>query len=138
MLDQDGTECLLAALISGAVRSGEEFRESGASRSAGTLGRVAGTEYSLACAEEARLAGSSPIHRVLHRALRFTGDADDVMSMADIDDAITAVEEEPVDHAVVGRALRVMWPAVESGRDRIDGAQVRVARGVAPKFEGRR
>ena len=125
LLDQDGREYLLAALIGGAIRSGAEFRESGASRSGGDLGRVAATEYSLACAEEARLAGSSPIHRVLYRALRFTGDAADVMTMADIDDAITAVSEGAIDHAVVGRALRVMWPAVESGRDRIDGAQVR-------------
>ena len=137
MLDQDGKEYLLAALITGAVRSSAEVREIGTSRGGGTLGQVAGTEYSLACAEELRLAGSSPVHRVLYRALRFTSDAADVMTMADIDDAMTAVEEDPVDHAVVGKALRVMWPAVESVRDRIAGTQVRVVRGVAPRSEGR-
>ena len=137
LLDQDGREYLLAALISGAVQSCAQFRESGASRIALDPGQVAGNEYSLACAEELKLAGSSPVHRVLHRALRFTGDADDVMTMADIDHAITAVEEDPVDHAVVGKALRVMWPAVESVRDRIAGTQVRVVRGVAPRSEGR-
>ena len=137
LLDQDGREYLLAALIGGAVRSCAEFQQGGAARSAGDAGQVAGNEYSLACAEELKLAGSSPVHRVLYRALRFTGDAADVMTMADIDDAMTAVEEDPVDHAVVGKALRVMWPAVESVRDRIAGTQVRVVRGVAPRSEGR-
>ena len=136
MLDQDGREYLLAALISGAVRSHAESLAGRTSRSALDPGRVAGTEYSLACAEELRLAGSSPVHRILYRALQFTGDPDDVMTMADIDVAITAIGEDPVDHAVVGRALRVMWPVAEPGRDRIDGVQARVIRRVAPRSDG--
>ena len=137
MLDQDGREYLLAALISGAVQSHAQFQAGIGSRSDGDPGRVAVTEYSLACAEELKLAGSSPVHRVLYQALRFTGDANDRMTMADIDDAVTAIGADPVDHAVVGRALRVMWPGVESGRDRINGTQTRVVRRVAPRPEAR-
>ena len=137
LLDQDGREYLLAALIRGAVQSSAEFQAGIGSRSAGDPGSVAGTQYSRACAEDLKLAGSSPVHRVLYQALDFTSNADDVMTMADIDDAISAVGGDPVDHAVVGRALRVMCPGVESGRDRIDGTQTRVVRGVSPRSEGR-
>ena len=138
LLSQDGRECLLSMLISGAARSRAEFQGSEASPKTGNPGQVAATEYSLACAEEMKLTGSSPVHRILYRALQFTGEADDVMTMSDIDDAVTAVGEDPVDHSVVGRALRVMWPAAEPGRNRIDGVQTRVIRRVAPRSDGQR
>ena len=137
MLGQDGRECLLSMLISGAVRSRAEFQDSGASPETGNPGQVAATEYSLACAEEMKLTGSSPVHRILHRALQFTGDPNDVMTMVDVEDAIAAVGEDPVGHHVIGKAIRRLWPAAEPGRERIDGVQVRVIRRVAPKPDGR-
>ena len=133
LLDQDGRECLLSMLVGGAGRSHAELRDSGSSREAGKPGPVATTEYSLACAEEMKLAGSSSTHRILYTALGFTDDPDDVMFMNDIDDAIAAVGEDPVGHHVIGKTIRQMWPAVESGRDRVDGAQARVVRRVAPR-----
>ena len=136
MLGQDGRECLLSLLVSGAVRSRAEFQDSGTSPETGNPGQVAATEYSLACAEEMKLVGSSPVHRILYRALRFTGDPNDVMTMADVEGAITAVGEDPVAHHVIGKAIRRLWPAAELGRERIDGVQVRVIRRVAPKPDG--
>ena len=137
MLGQDGRECLLSLLVSGAVRSRAELQDSGASSETGNPGRVAATEYSLACAEEMKVVGSSPVHRALYRALQFTGDCDDAMTYADVDDAIAAVGEDPVGHHVIGKAIRQLWPAVavaeESDRDQIGGVQVRVVRRVAAR-----
>ncbi len=133
MLGQDGLECLLSLLVSGAVRSRAEFQDSGAYPGTGNPGRVAATEYSLACAEEMRLTSSSPVHRALYRALQFTGNLDDAMTFADVAEAIAEVGENPVGHHVIGKAIRQLWPAAEAGRDRIGGVQVRVIRRVAPK-----
>ncbi len=135
MLDPDGRECLLAMLVSGAVRYHEELQGSGAPRGAGDPGQVAGSGYSRACAEEMRVASSSSIHRALYRAIKFTDDPDDVMTMTGVADALTAVGEGSVGHHVIGKTIRRMWPAVESGRDRIDGVQTRVVRRVAPRSE---
>ena len=136
MLGQDGRECLLSLLVSGAVRSRAELQDSGASPETGNPGRVAATEYSLACAEEMRLTGSSPVHRALYRALQFTGDPSDVMTFADVEEAIAAVGEDPVGHHVIGKAIRQLWPAAEAGRPRIGGVQARVIRRVAARSAG--
>lgn len=133
MLGQDGLECLLSLLVSGAVRSRAELQDSGAYPGTGNLGQVAATEYSLACAEEMKVVGSSPVHRALYRSLQFTGDPSDVMTYADVEEAIAAAGEDPVGHHVIGKAIRQLWPATESGRDRIGGVQVRVVRRVAAR-----
>ena len=136
MLGQDGRECLLALLVSGAVRSRADFQDGGTCPETGNPGQVAATEYSLACAEEMRLVGSSPVHRILYRALQFTGDPNDVMTMADVDSDISAVGEDPVAHHLIGKAIRRLWPAAESWRGPIDGVQSRAIRRVAPKPDG--
>ena len=133
MLDQDGREYLLAALISGAVRSRAESQEGGGYQSAGDPGRVAGTDYSRACAEEMRVAGAKADHRILYRALQFTDDPHHMMTLAEIDDAIAAIGEEPLPHNGGGKWGRKMWPQVESDRPWIDGTQTRAIRRISPR-----
>ena len=135
LLDQDGRECLLAALVEGARRSCHEFLATKASTGVGDPSRVAASPYTLACAEELRLAGANATHRTLYLALQFTGGPDDVMTLADVSKAIAAAGEPEIPHHVIGQAIRRMWPAVESGRDRIDGVQTRVLRQVAPRTD---
>ena len=127
LLNQDGKECLLAMLVSGAVLS-HQVRDPA---------EVAATSYSRVCAEEMRVAGASPIHRILYRLLQFTDDPDDRMTMTDISDAMIAIGEEPVDHALIGKELRKIWQGIEpDDRERIGREQVRVVRRVALRSQG--
>lgn len=135
LLAQDGRECLLAMLVEGASRSHHEFEATQSITGLGDPSQVAVTDYTRACAEKLRLAGAHPIHRTLYRAVRFTDDPGDVMTLANVDDAIGAVGEPALSHHVIGKAILRMWPAVESGRDRIDGVQTRVLRRVAPRTD---
>ena len=133
MLDRDGRELLLAMLVEGAVGGFHQFQATKEENGIGDPGQVAATEYSLACAEEMRVAGAKAEHRILYRALQFTDDAQDVMTLAEIDDAITSADEEPIPHNVVGKTIRQMWQRVEGGRPRIDRKQDRVIRRIAPR-----
>ena len=131
MLDQDGRQYLLAKLVEGAIHGYRQFQDTKEETGIGDPGQVAADEYSRTCAEEMRTTGATHEHGILSRALRFTNNARDVMTLADIDDAITAIGEEPIQHPVVGKILRRMWPDVESGRDRINGVQARVIRRIS-------
>ena len=133
LLNQDGREYFLARLVEGATDALRQFQATKDAIGVGDPGQVAADDFTLACAEELRLAGAVPEHRTLYRALRVTDDERDVMTLSDIDDAVTAIGEEPIPHHVVGKMIRRMWPKVESGRDRIDGAQTRVIRRIAPR-----
>ena len=135
LLDRRGRECLLAMLIEGAGHSIRQFDDTKVSAGIGDPSQVAATDYTRACAEELRLAGAHPIHRTLYRALRFTDDPSDAMTLADVDEAIEAAGEQKLSHYVVGKEMRRMWPDAESGRDRIDGVQTRVLRRVAPRTD---
>ena len=94
---------------------------------------MAADEYTQACAEEMQISGADPQHRTLYRAVRFTDDARDVMTLADINDAITSMGEDPILHHVVGKVIRRMWTGVEADRGRIEGTQKRVIRRIAPR-----
>ena len=133
MLDQDGREFLLAKLVEGATHGYRQFRDTKNETGIGDPGEVAAGEYTRACAEELQLAGAKPEHRTLCRAVRFTDDAHDVMTLADIADAITAMGEDPIPRHVVGKMVPQIWPGVEADRDRIDGTQKRVIRRIAPR-----
>ena len=133
MLDQDGREFLLAKLVEGATHGYRQFQDTKNETGIGDPGEVAAGEYTRACAEELQLAGAKPEHRTLCRAVRFTDDAHDVMTLADIADAITAMGEDPIPRHVVGKMVPQIWPGVEADRDRIDGTQKRVIRRIAPR-----
>ena len=133
MLDQDGRQYLLAMLVDGASRAWRQFNASKADTGIGDPSQVAATDYSRACAEDLRVAGANAQHRTLYRALRFTDDSWDVMTLADIDDAVTDTGEEIIPHHVIGKMIRRMWPEVESDRDLMDGTQTRIIRRIAPR-----
>ena len=133
MLDQDGRQYLLAMLVDGASRAWRQFNASKADTGIGDPSQVAATDYSRACAEDLRVAGANAQHRTLYRALRFTDDSRDVMTLADIDDAVTDTGEEIIPHHVIGKMIRRMWPEVESDRDLMDGTQTRIIRRIAPR-----
>ena len=131
MLDQAGRECLLALLVEGARDAVVQFQAS--QENGGDPSQVAATDYSRACAEEMRVAGAKAAHRILYRALRCTNDPRHVMTLAEIDDAIAAIGEEPLPHNGVGKWVRRMWPQVQSDRPWIDGTQTRVIRLISPR-----
>ena len=132
MLDQGGRQFLLATLVDAATHGYRQFHDSKQESGVGDPSLVAADEYTRSCAEEMRVAGAKAEHQTLYGALRFTDDPRDVMTLAEIDDAITAIGEEPMPHHVVGKLLRQVWPQIESDRDRIGGTQTRVIRRVAP------
>lgn len=132
-LNQDGRQYLLAKLVEGAAHGYQQFQTTKEQKGIGDPGQVASDEYSQACAEEMRVAGANHEHRILYRALQFTDEVRDAMTMADIDDAVTAIGAEPIQHHVIGKMLRRMWPDVESVRDRIDGTQTRIVRRIAQR-----
>ena len=131
MLDQDGRQYLLAKLIEGATLGYRQFQATKEETGIGDPGQVAADEYSRACAEEMKMAGATHEHQILYRALQFSDDPRDVMTLDDIDDAITEIGEEPIKHQVVGKMLPRMWPEVEPDRDRINGEQKRVIRRIS-------
>ena len=133
MLNQDGREFLLAKLVEGATHGYRQFQDTKDETGIGDPGQVAADEYTQACAEEMQISGADPQHRTLYRAVRFTDDARDVMTLADINDAITSMGEDPILHHVVGKVIRRMWTGVEADRGRIEGTQKRVIRRIAPR-----
>ena len=134
LMDENAKEYLLAELVAGAVTSHREFLATKANTSIGDPSKVAATEYSAVCAEEMKVAGGNHLHRALYAALQYTGDARDLMTLADVDDALRSAGEETIPHHVVGKVIRRMWQQVDSGREQIDGVQTRVIRRVSPQI----
>ena len=60
------------------------------------------------------------------RSQQCTDDPDDVMTLAEMVSAISAIGEEPTPHHVIGREIRRMCLDVEAGRLGIAGDQTRV------------
>ena len=133
MLNQDGRQFLLAKLVEGATHGYRQFHDTKKENGVGDPSLVAANDYSRACAEELQIAGADPHYRTLYRALRFTDDARDAMTQADIEYAITAMGEDPIPHNGVGKIVPRLWPGVEVSRPRIDGEQKRVIRRIAPQ-----
>ena len=133
LMDENAKQFLLAKLVEGAVNSHREFLATKVNTSIGDPGHVASTEYSRACAEEMRVAGGNHLHRALYAALRYTGDARDIMTWADVDDALRSAGEETIPHHVIGKVIGTMWQGVETGRKQIEGVQTRVIQRVAPR-----
>ena len=133
LLNPDGREYLLAKLVEGAIDGHGQFQATKGETGVGDPVQVAADDFTRACAEELRLAGAAPEHRTLYRALQFTDDDTHVMTLSDVDEAITDIGEEPIPHHVVGKMIRRMWPQVQSSRGRIDGAQTRVIRGITAR-----
>ena len=134
LLDEDAQQFLVSMLVEGAIGALAQFQATKLETGVGDPSQVAATEYSAVCAEEMRVAGGNRLHRALYAALRYTGDARDIMTLADVDDALRSAGEETIPHHVVGKAIPKMWRQVDSRREQIDGAQTRVIRRVAPRI----
>ena len=137
MLNPNGKECLLDMLIDGASRGYHEFEATKRDTGIGDPSRVAANAATRSYAEEMRMAGASDVHRAVQLSLHFTGDANDEMTYADIDDAMKGAGLETIAHAVIGRAMREMWRGVESEspRKRIAGVLTRVVKGIVPRTD---
>ena len=133
LLDEGAQRFLVSMLVEGAIESHAQFQATKMATGVGDAGQVASTEYSRACAEEMRVAGAKDSHRALYAALRYTGDARDIVTLADVDDALRSVGEETIPHHVVGKVIRRMWPQADPRRDPIAGTQTRVIRRVASR-----
>ena len=123
--------------LHGASRGYHEFEATKRDTGIGDPSRVAANAATRSYAEEMRMAGASDVHRAVQLSLHFTGDANDEMTYADIDDAMKGASLETIAHAVIGRAMREMWRGVESEspRKRIAGVLTRVVKGIVPRTD---
>ncbi len=124
LFQPDALGCLMAMLVEEAPIAMAEARD---------CGQAAVTHRTQSFAAQARYSGGREMHRCLEDALECTGDPGDILTLAEIAEAITASGGKAPDHAVLGKEIREMWDKVVGGRIPRDGRQQRAIRGVRVK-----